>query len=62
VRVALSRFISAEAEVLAVVRSARDLHVVGFLTEGYALRQYTQELERSRAEEIGDRTVLGPAG
>lgn len=61
VRTALNRFIGAETETLAVVRSARDLHVLGFLTEGYALRRYNQELERSRAEELGDRTLFGPA-
>jgi CIC family chloride channel protein len=61
VRIALSRFVSAETETLAVVRSARDLHIVGFLTEGYALRRYNQELERSRAEELGERTLFGPA-
>jgi CIC family chloride channel protein len=61
VRIAINRFIGAETETLAVVRSARDLHVIGFLTEGYALRRYNQELERSRAEELGDRTLFGPA-
>jgi CIC family chloride channel protein len=61
VRIALGRFIGAETETLAVVRSARDLHLLGFLTEGYALRRYNQELERSRAEELGDRTLFGPA-
>jgi CIC family chloride channel protein len=61
VRAALNRFIGAETETLAIVRSARDLQLVGFLTEGYALRRYNQELERSRAEEIGERTLFGPA-
>jgi CIC family chloride channel protein len=61
VRVALNRFISAETETLAVVDSVRQFHVLGFLTEGYALRRYNQELERSRAEELGDRTLFGPA-
>jgi CIC family chloride channel protein len=61
VRIALARFIGAETETLAVVRSARDLHLLGFVTEGYALRRYNQELERSHAEELGDRTLFGPA-
>jgi CIC family chloride channel protein len=60
VRVALGRFLSAETETLAVLDSARTLHVVGFLTEGYTLRRYNEELERSRTEEIGDRTLFGP--
>jgi CIC family chloride channel protein len=34
---------------------------VGFLTEGYALRRYSQELERSRAEELGEHSLYGPA-
>lgn len=34
--------------------------VVGFVTEGYALRRYNQELERVRAEELGDRALFGP--
>jgi chloride channel protein, CIC family len=61
VRVALNRFINAEAEALAVVDDVKDFHPVGFLTEGYALRRYNQELERSRAEELGERTLFGPA-
>jgi CIC family chloride channel protein len=61
VRVALARFLSAETETLAVLDSARTLHVAGFLTEGYALRRYNEELERSRAEELGDRTLFGPS-
>jgi CIC family chloride channel protein len=60
VRVALARFLSAETETLAVLDSSRTLHVAGFLTEGYALRRYNEELERSRAEELGDRTLFGP--
>ncbi len=60
VRVALNRFISAETETLAVVNSARDARIVGYLTEGHALRRYNHELERSRAEELGDRTLFGP--
>jgi CIC family chloride channel protein len=60
VRVALNRFISAETETFAVVNSAKDARIVGYLTEGYVLRRYNQELERSRAEELGDRTLFGP--
>jgi CIC family chloride channel protein len=60
VRVALARFLGAATETLAVLDGARTLRVVGFLTEGYALRRYNQELERSRAEDLGDRTLFGP--
>ena len=61
VRVALGRFINAETETLAVLDGVRTFRVVGFLTEGYALRRYNEELERSRADELGDRTLFGPA-
>jgi CIC family chloride channel protein len=61
VRTALRRFSAAETETLAVVSDPKALHVVGFMTEGYALRRYTQELERSRAEEVGEHSLYGPA-
>jgi CIC family chloride channel protein len=61
VRTALRRFGSAKAETLAVVNDGKALHVVGFMTEGYALRRYNQELERSRAEEVGEHSLYGPA-
>jgi CIC family chloride channel protein len=60
VRTALDRFTAAEQETLPVVASAADRRVVGFVTEAYALRQYRQELERARAEELGDSTLFGP--
>jgi CIC family chloride channel protein len=61
VRVALARFLAAEMETLAVLDNTRSARVIGFLTEGYALRRYNEELERSRAEDLGDRTLFGPA-
>jgi chloride channel protein, CIC family len=61
VRTALRRFSNSETETLAVVSDAKTLLVVGFLTEGYALRRYSQELERSRAEELGEHSLYGPA-
>jgi CIC family chloride channel protein len=60
VRVALNRFAGAETETLAVVNDARERRVVGYLTESYALRRYNQELEQSRAEELGERGLFGP--
>jgi len=60
VRTALDRFTAAEQETLPVVASATDRRVVGFVTEAYALRQYRQELERARAEELGDSMLFGP--
>jgi CIC family chloride channel protein len=61
VRTALRRFSGAETETLAVVSDPKALEVVGFMTEGDALRRYSQELERSRAEEVGEHSLYGPA-
>jgi len=47
-------FDRAESEALAVVESYPDRRVIGLLTEAYALRRYTAELERRRKELIGD--------
>ncbi len=47
-RVAMKRFEASELETLPVLDSIDDLKVVGYLTEAYALRRYTQELERQR--------------
>jgi CIC family chloride channel protein len=60
VRAALDRFVASELETLAVVASVTDRRVVGFVTESYALRMYNQELERARAEELGDSMLFGP--
>jgi chloride channel protein, CIC family len=61
VRIALHRFVAAETEALAVVSDAGRRQVVGFVTEGYVLRSYNQEFERVRADELGERTLFGPA-
>ncbi|MGB5949276.1 MAG: chloride channel protein [Parvibaculum sp.] len=52
-RIALNRFEAAEVETLPVLDNVENLHVVGYLTEAYALRRYTQELERQRGTELG---------
>jgi CIC family chloride channel protein len=61
VRLALNRFTNAAIETLAVVSDAAERRVIGFLTEGYALRRYNEEFERVRAAELGERTLFGPA-
>jgi CIC family chloride channel protein len=61
IREALDRFSNAEIETLAVLSDATERRVVGFVTEAYALRRYNQELERARAEELGERSLFGPA-
>jgi len=54
IKEAVLAFDRAEAEALAVVNSHSDRHVIGLLTEAYALRRYSAELERRRQEMIGD--------
>ena len=60
IRVALERFAATRREALAVVSDSTDRQIVGFLTEGYALRRYNQALEEVRSSEIGDPTLFGP--
>lgn len=52
-RTALMRFEESQNETLPVLASASDRKPVGYLTEAYALRRYTQELETVRANETG---------
>jgi chloride channel protein, CIC family len=54
VREALDMFIDSAEEVLAVLDNPRDRHVVGYLTEAFALRRYYRELEARHREELGD--------
>jgi CIC family chloride channel protein len=54
IKEAVLAFDRAEAEALPVVNSHSDRHVIGLLTEAYALRRYSAELERRRQEMIGD--------
>ncbi|HSK42004.1 MAG TPA: chloride channel protein, partial [Arenibaculum sp.] len=61
VRAALNRFVHAEMETLVVVANAGDRRPVGYLSESYALRRYNQELEQSRASELNDSPLFGPA-
>jgi len=50
---AVAMFESAEADALAVVDSKENRRVIGFLNEYYALRRYTEELDRRRRELSG---------
>jgi CIC family chloride channel protein len=61
VREALDLFVASEAETLAVVDNRADRHTVGFLTEAYALRRYSQELEARRGEDLGESELFGPS-
>jgi chloride channel protein, CIC family len=53
VRSALLRFEDTQNETLPVLVSSSDRHVIGYLTEGYTLKRYSQELEQVRANESG---------
>lgn len=50
VKEAVTKFEEAEAEALAVITSFETREVVGLLTEAYALRRYSEELEQRRRE------------
>jgi CIC family chloride channel protein len=62
VRTALLRFEENKTESIAVVSSIAEPKLVGYLTEAYALRRYTHELERRRNAELGqsDLYSIGP--
>ena len=54
IKEAVAMFENAESDALVVVNSAQDRHVIGLLTEQYALRRYTDELDRRRRELSGE--------
>ncbi|HTV89756.1 MAG TPA: chloride channel protein [Stellaceae bacterium] len=58
VRETLDRFIESAAEVLAVVDNPRDRHLLGYLSEAYALRRYYRELEARHRDELGDEALF----
>jgi len=54
VKEAIAAFEAAEADALAVVDGTAARRVIGLLTEQYALRRYTEELDRRRREISGE--------
>jgi CIC family chloride channel protein len=54
VKEAATLFETAEADALAVVDNPETLRVLGLLTEQYALRRYSEELERRRRDLSGE--------
>jgi chloride channel protein, CIC family len=54
IKEALDCFATAESDALAVLDNEDDRMVIGLLTEQYALRRYTDELERRRRELSGE--------
>ena len=54
VKDAISAFEQAESDALAVVDSGESRRVIGLLTEQYALRRYSEELDRRRRDLSGE--------
>ncbi len=54
IKEAVQIFETAESDELAVVDSAENMRVIGVLTEQYALRRYSEELEKRRRELSGE--------
>ena len=54
IKEAVNLFETTESDELAVVDSAEGMKVIGVLTEQYALRRYTEELEKRRRELSGE--------
>jgi CIC family chloride channel protein len=54
IKEAVAMFENAESDALVVVDSAQERHVIGLLTEQYALRRYSDELDRRRRELSGE--------
>ncbi|MDB5401471.1 MAG: chloride channel protein family [Acetobacteraceae bacterium] len=54
IKEAVAMFENAESDALVVVDSAQERHVIGVLTEQYALRRYSDELDRRRRELSGE--------
>jgi len=57
-RTALMRFEDTQTETLAVLETRTDRRVIGYVTESYVLRRYTQELERMRSAELGEQDLF----
>lgn len=58
-RTVLNRFGSEEVEALPVLSSPTDRRIIGYVTESFALRRYSQVLERQRGEDLGERGLRG---
>jgi CIC family chloride channel protein len=53
IQTVLDKFAEAQAETLPVVASATNPQILGYLSEAYSLKRYTQELERRRRDDLG---------
>jgi CIC family chloride channel protein len=54
IKEAVQMFESTESDALAVVDAANTRNVIGLLTEQFALRRYTEELDRQRRDLSGE--------
>jgi CIC family chloride channel protein len=54
IKTAVGMFEQAEADALVVVDGTESRRVIGMLTEQYALRRYSEELDRRRREVVGE--------
>jgi len=54
IKEAVAMFENSESDALAVVDGPETRHVIGLLTEQYALRRYSEELDRRRKELSGE--------
>ena len=54
IKEAVQMFETSESDALAVVESAETMRVIGLLTEQYALRRYSEELDKRRRELSGE--------
>jgi CIC family chloride channel protein len=54
IKEAVAMFETAESDALVVVDNVEGRHVIGLLTEQYALRRYTEELDQRRRELSGE--------
>jgi CIC family chloride channel protein len=58
IRTALTQFSQGKRETLPVLDTPASRTVIGYLTEAYALRRYSQELERRRDAETGTKELF----
>ena len=54
IKEAIARFEGTESDALVVVDSLEDMHVIGMLTEQFALRRYSEHLDRQRRALSGE--------
>lgn len=58
IRTALKRFEASRVEAMPVLAGRNDKRVIGYITEAFALRRYTQELEQRRSAELGEQDLF----